>query len=282
MNTCRTVSALRTQLDAIGGAGRTIALVPTMGFLHAGHASLIRRARAEAEVVVVSLFVNPSQFNDPADLETYPRAEARDLSLLAAEGVDVAFAPSVEEIYPAGFSTCVAVRGVTESMEGQSRGVSHFTGVATVVSVLFNIVRPSVAYFGQKDLQQSVVVKRMVRDLRVPVRVEVCPTVREPDGLAMSSRNALLSPDERRRAVALKRGLDAAEEVFARGGRAAEDLVAAATDAMAAFDVVPEYVEVVAPETLTPLTVVRTTAAVAVAARIGAVRLIDNMILGKP
>ena len=183
--------------------GSTVGLVPTMGAFHEGHLSLMRRARDECDVVVVSLFVNPAQFNDPADLTAYPRDPQRDTALAAELGVDYLFAPAADEIYPPGFATTVSLGGVTETLEGAHRGRGHFEGVATVVAKLFNIVGPDVAYFGQKDAQQATVIKRLVRDLNLPVRIEVCPTVRDPDGLALSSRNALLSPAERARATAL-------------------------------------------------------------------------------
>ena len=205
MRTVRTVAELRALLAPERRAGRTIGLVPTMGFFHDGHLSLIRRARSADDVVVVSLFVNPAQFGPGEDLEAYPRDEERDERLAEAEGVDVLFAPPVEEVYPEGFATAVTVGNLTEMLEGDQaqRGSEHFQGVTTVVTKLFNMAAPDVAYFGQKDAQQALVIRKLVRDLDMPVRIEVCPTIRDPDGLALSSRNAYLSPAERERALAL-------------------------------------------------------------------------------
>src|SRR5437870_9580616 len=200
MNAVRTVAALRAALEPQRRRGRRIGLVPTMGALHDGHLALLARARAECDVVVVSLFVNPSQFNEHADLERYPRDERRDRRLAAAAGADVLFAPSVDEVYPPGFATCVEVLGLTERLEGAARGSAHFRGVTTVVTKLLCMAMPEVAYFGQKDAQQVVVIRRLVADLNLPVRIESLPTVRDPDGLAMSSRNELLSASERSRA----------------------------------------------------------------------------------
>src|SRR5207302_5807002 len=203
MKTVRTVAELRATLAPRRRAERTIGLVPTMGALHEGHLSLMRHARRQCDVVVVSLFVNPAQFNDAADLIAYPRDPTRDAALAAEIGVDHLFAPSVEEVYPPGFATTVSVAGITDRLEGQHRGRAHFDGVTTIVTKLFIMVGPDVAYFGQKDAQQALVIRRLVRDLDIPVRIEVCPTIREPDGLALSSRNALLSPADRARATAL-------------------------------------------------------------------------------
>jgi pantoate--beta-alanine ligase len=200
MRTVRAVARLREALSALRREGLTIGLVPTMGALHEGHLSLIGRAREQCDVVVVSLFVNPAQFNERADLERYPRDERRDGELAAAAGADLLFAPSVEEVYPSGFATSVEVLGLTERLEGAARGAEHFRGVATVVTKLLCMALPDVAYFGQKDAQQVLVIRRLAGDLNVPVRIEARPTVREADGLAMSSRNALLAPDERARA----------------------------------------------------------------------------------
>ncbi len=211
MNIVRTTAELREALRPARRAERTIGLVPTMGALHAGHLSLIDAARESCEVVVVSLFVNPTQFNDTADLERYPRTEARDAALIADHGGDLLFAPSPDEVYPDGFATTVAVSGLTEPLEGVHRGVGHFSGVTTVVAKLLNMVGPQAAFFGQKDAQQALVVQRMARDLDFPVRIEICPTVREADGLALSSRNVHLTRDDRERASALHRALDRAQ-----------------------------------------------------------------------
>ena len=254
-----------------------------MGAFHEGHLSLMRRARAECDAAVVSLFVNPAQFNDPADLAAYPRDDARDERLARAEGVDLLFMPSAEEIYPRGFATSVEVRGVTEPLEGQARGAAHFRGVATVVTKLFQIVQPDVAYFGQKDAQQCAVIRRLALDLDMRVRIEVCPTVREHDGLAMSSRNVRLSAGARARAAGLSEALRAAEAGLRAGKRSARDLLRSAHDVLAARGIAAEdveYLAVVDPETLTPVTVVEARALVVIAARVGGVRLIDNAIVG--
>jgi pantoate--beta-alanine ligase len=279
MRTVRTVSELRTALAQARRDGRSIGLVPTMGALHDGHLSLIAGARAECDVVVVSLFVNPAQFNERADLERYPRDESRDAAAAEAAGADVLFAPSVDEVYPQGFATSVEVLGVTERLEGAARGSEHFRGVSTVVTKLLCMVLPGVAYFGQKDAQQVIVVRRLVTDLNLPVRIQALPTVREADGLAMSSRNALLAPEERARALALSQALTAACELAARGERSARSLLEAAHAALARLDVEPEYVALVEPDTLEPVEELAGEALLAIAARIGAVRLIDNVIL---
>ena len=229
--------------------------------------------------MVVSLFVNPAQFNERSDLERYPRRERDDAALAAAAGADVLFAPSVEEVYPPGFATTVEVLGLTERLEGVARGAEHFRGVATVVTKLLCMAMPDVAYFGQKDAQQVVVIRRLARDLNLPVRIEALPTVREPDGLAMSSRNALLAPAERARALALPAALRAAGELAATGERSAAALLDAAQAAMRPFGVEPEYVALVEPDTLEPVDTLAGEALLALAARIGEVRLIDNAIL---
>jgi pantoate--beta-alanine ligase len=275
MKTLRTIAEVRAELREAHRAGRTIGLVPTMGAFHEGHLSLIRHARERADVVVVSLFVNPTQFNDPADLERYPRDEARDAELAGDLGVDVLFAPAPSELYPDGFATSVKVAGLGDVLEGAHRP-GHFEGVATVVTKLLNIVSPDVAYFGQKDAQQAMLIKRLVRDLNLPVEIEVRPTVREPDGLALSSRNALLNEDERARAVALSRALDAARRAVQAGEHDAAAVRERALAAMHDFDVEPEYLELVSPDTLAPLERVDGEALALVAARVGPARLIDN------
>ncbi len=279
LRTIRTVASLRAALAGPRRAGATIGLVPTMGALHDGHLSLIRRARDTCDVVVVSLFVNPAQFGPAEDLAAYPRDEARDAQAAASAGADVLFAPAVAEVYPAGFATTVAVSGLTERLEGASRGAAHFTGVTTVVAKLLGMVQPDVAFFGHKDAQQAAVVRRMVRDLDLPVRIEALPTVREPDGLAMSSRNAYLGPEDRARAIALRRGLDAAEAAVAGGERSAAAIEAAVAAAMAPFGVEPEYAAVVDPDTFEPVGTIARDALVAVAAQVGPARLIDNTVL---
>jgi pantoate--beta-alanine ligase len=276
MQLVRTVAALREALLPARRAGQTIGLVPTMGALHEGHRSLIRRAREENDVVVVSLFVNPAQFGPDEDLAAYPRDEQGDADAARAEGADLLFAPPVQEVYPPGFSTTVHVAGVSEPLEGAQRGASHFDGVATVVTKLFNMAQPDVAYFGQKDAQQAAVIRRFARDLDIPVRVQTCPIVREDDGLALSSRNAYLTADERRRALALSRALQAARDAVAAGGRDAAAIAAAAREAMAELDVEPEYVALVDPETFLPMDTIEGDVLVAIAARVGRARLIDN------
>jgi len=275
----RLVSELRSLLAPARQAGLTIGLVPTMGALHDGHLSLVARAREQCDVVVASLFVNPAQFNERSDLERYPRAERRDAELAAAAGTDVLFAPSVEEVYPAGFATAVEVFGLTDRLEGAARGSEHFRGVATVVTKLLCMTMPDVAYFGQKDAQQVLVIRRLVADLNLPVRIETRPTVREPDGLAMSSRNALLDPEQRARALALSAALNAARELAGAGERSAATLLDVARETMLSQGVRPEYLALVEPDTLEPMDRLTGEGLLAVAARLGAVRLIDNAIL---
>jgi pantoate--beta-alanine ligase len=278
----RTVAELRAALEPERRAGRTIGLVPTMGGFHEGHLSLMRAARAGCDVVVVSLFVNPAQFGQGEDLEAYPRDECRDAGLAEREGVDVLFAPAEDEVYPDGFATTVAVAGLTDVLCGDParRGAGHFAGVTTVVAKLLNMARPDAAYFGQKDAQQALVVRRLVRDLDFPVRVEVCPTVRDPDGLALSSRNAYLEPDERQRALALSRALRAAEERVADGRPDAAAVLSAARAELSGAGVEPEYLELRSAADLSPVDRVNGSTLLAVAARVGRARLIDNTILG--
>jgi pantoate--beta-alanine ligase len=250
VRTARTIAELRSELDARVG---TIGLVPTMGAFHDGHLALFRAARAECDTVVVSLFVNPAQFDEGSDFTAYPRDESRDAELAAAEGVDVLFAPGADELYPPGFQTWVDVEQLGSILEGRFRP-GHFRGVATICLKLFNIVRPQRAYFGQKDAQQTAVVRRLVRDLNVPVEIRIVPTVRDADGLALSSRNARLSADERERALALPRALATRDPAKAR-------------ELLAGVEV--DYVEVAdfEPRVL------------AAAVRVGSTRLIDNIVL---
>ncbi|HXE43692.1 MAG TPA: pantoate--beta-alanine ligase [Conexibacter sp.] len=278
MRTLRTIEELRAELRPARAQRRTIGLVPTMGAFHQGHVSLMERARQATDLVVVSLFVNPTQFGAGEDLAAYPRDEQRDAEIAAAAGADVLFAPPTSEIYPAGFQTTVHVGPLAEPLEGAQRP-GHFDGVATVVVKLLNIVQPDVAFFGQKDAQQALVVRRVVRDLDIPTRIEACPTVREPDGLAMSSRNAYLEPAERERAVALRRALDAAEQAVAAGERDASAVAAAARGAMERYDVEPEYLALVASDTLAPVDRIDREILVALAARVGRARLIDNTLI---
>jgi len=279
MRTIRTVAELR----ATRRPGESVALVPTMGYLHDGHLSLIRAARDQADQVVVSLFVNPTQFNDPSDLDSYPRDEARDAELAADAGADLLFAPAPAEVYPPGFATQVRVAGpLTETLEGAHRGAEHFHGVTTVVTKLLNMVAPDVALFGQKDAQQALVIRRLVTDLDLPVRIEIGATVREPDGLALSSRNVRLDAADRERALALSRALSAAEGAVAAGTADARQILTAARAAMTPFDVEPEYLALVDPEDLSPVSAVDQETLLAVAAHVGRVRLIDNTILAPP
>jgi pantoate--beta-alanine ligase len=282
MKLVRTVRELREALAPERRAGRSIGQVPTMGSFHDGHLSLIRRAREQCDVVVVSLFVNPTQFGAGEDLSAYPRDEARDRELAEREGVDLLFSPTVGEVYPDGFDTTVSVGGLTDVLCGDPsrRGPEHFAGVTTVVTKLFNMAMPDVAYFGQKDAQQALVVRKLVRDLDLPVRIEVCPTVRADDGLALSSRNAYLSPEERARALALSRALRAAEATVAAGELGASKVLAAAAAELAAAGVEPEYLELRSATDLSPAESVNGSTLLAVAARVGPARLIDNTILG--
>ncbi|OAN33415.1 pantoate--beta-alanine ligase [Microbacterium sp. H83] len=279
MRILRTIAEVRGTVREARTAGQSVGLVPTMGAFHEGHLSLMRAARAQTGLVVVSLFVNPTQFAANEDLSTYPRDEARDAGLAEAEGVDILFAPEPFEIYPDGFATSIHVSGITDVLDGASRGAHHFDGVATVVTKLFGIVRPDVAYFGQKDAQQVLVVRRVVRDLDLDVRIEACPIVREPDGLAMSSRNVYLDADARAQATALNRALDAAAAVRRAGERDADGILSAAQAVLAEESLVPEYLELRDAETLHPVTRIERDALLLVAARVGAARLIDNHIL---
>ncbi len=283
MRILRTVAEVRTALRPARRAGRTIALVPTMGALHAGHLALVRRAREECDEVVVSVFVNPLQFGDPADLTAYPRDEGADAVLAADAGADLLFAPTVAELYPAGFATHVVPEGpLVEALEGAHRGPEHFRGVATVVTKLLNVVQPDVAFFGQKDAQQALVIRRVVADLDLPVRIEVAQTLREEDGLALSSRNARLSPTDRERAVALHAAITAAAAAHAAGERDAAAITARARAAMTPFAVEPEYLALVDPGSLAPARTAGDEVLVAVAATVGGVRLIDNQLIGTP
>lgn len=278
----RTVADVRA---AVAEGPGPVGLVPTMGALHEGHLALVRAARERCATVVVSLFVNPTQFNEQSDLAAYPRDEQRDAELAASAGADLLFAPTVDEVYPPGFSTTVTVAGVTAPLEGAQRGTSHFDGVATVVTKLLNMVGPDHAYFGQKDAQQAAVIRRFVTDLNIPAQIHTVPTVREPDGLALSSRNVHLRGDERDRALALSRALQAAERAAAAGERDAAAIRAQALAALTPFAVEPEYLELVDPETLDPVERVEADVLVAIAARVGSTRLIDNTLIhadGRP
>ncbi|HZZ32574.1 MAG TPA: pantoate--beta-alanine ligase [Phenylobacterium sp.] len=275
MKVVKTVAEMRAARRAVGDLG----LVPTMGYLHEGHLSLVARARAENAATAASIFVNPTQFGPNEDLARYPRDLPRDLALLEAAGVDLVFTPQAGEIYPPGFTTAIEVRGVTDVLEGAVRP-GHFAGVATVVAKLFNIVQPTRAYFGQKDAQQCVVIRTMVRDLDLPVDVVVAPTVREPDGLALSSRNSYLTPEQRAVATAIYRALSAAQALFESGERDADVLrqgvrAVIETEPQLAID----YVSVADPETLRELARVAQQALASIAVRLGTTRLIDNLLL---
>jgi pantoate--beta-alanine ligase len=278
MRTVRRVAELR---EALRDAPRPVGLVPTMGAFHDGHLSLMRAARRENETVVVSLFVNPTQFGPSEDLDAYPRDEARDARLAEDHGVDILFTPPVEEIYPPGFDAAVEVGGLTRTLEGDptQRGPEHFRGVATVVAKLFNMAQAERAYFGQKDAQQALVIRKLVRDLDFPVEIRVCPTVREDSGLAMSSRNAYLSDEQRARAVALWRALHAAEESVRRGELDAGKVLAAARAELDGAGIEPDYLELRSAEDLSPVDRVKGPTLLAVAARVGSARLIDNTVL---
>jgi pantoate--beta-alanine ligase len=277
----RAKAALRAELDEPRRQGRTIGLVPTMGCLHEGHLSLLRAARAECDLVVMSLFVNPTQFGPGEDLDRYPRDEERDLRLASEAGVDFVYAPSVAEVYPEGFATTVEVGGnLTEVLDGDPgrRGAAHFRGVATVVAKLLNSVQPDVAYFGQKDAQQAAVIRRMVRDLDIPVQIEVLPTVREADGLAMSSRNAYLDEQARDRATAVSRALYAVERAAQEGSL--QTGLEAARRELAEAGIEPEYLEARDAERLEPVAELNgRPVLVAVAAHVGGARLIDNVLI---
>jgi len=283
VRTVRTKAEVREHLAAPRRAGRTIGLVPTMGYLHDGHLSLLRAAREECDVVVMSLFVNPAQFGPGEDLDRYPRDEERDAALAAEAGIDLIYAPPVAEVYPQGFATHVEVEGLTEVLCGDParRGPGHFRGVTTVVAKLFNTVQPDVAYFGQKDAQQAAVIRRMAADLDFGIRIAVMPTVRDEDGLALSSRNAYLDAAERERALALPRALRIAAE-RARDG-SLEDGLAAARAELAAAGIEPEYLEARNAADLSPVASLNgRPVLVAAAARVGAARLIDNVLIDPP
>jgi pantoate--beta-alanine ligase len=277
MKIIRTVTALRQEVAMARMGGSRIGLVPTMGAFHEGHLSLMRRARERCGFVVVSLFVNPTQFNERSDLDRYPRDEQRDAAMAESVGVDVLFAPPVDEVYGDGFATTVEVSGVSEPLEGAMRGTAHFRGVATVVAKLFNMAQPDDAFFGQKDAQQALLIRRMARDLDFPVYVEVCPTVREADGLAMSSRNALLDPASRQRATALSRALFAVERAVVNGERDADRALGAGREVLAAEGIEPEYLTAVSADTLENVKTISGETLVPIAARVGNVRLIDNV-----
>jgi len=275
MKTCATISEARADC-----AGRQrLGLVPTMGALHEGHLSLVRAAKAQCDAAAVSIFVNPTQFSPTEDLAKYPRQFDQDCRLLEKEGVDILFAPPVEEIYPCGAVTWVLVEGLSEKLDGRSRP-GHFQGVTTIVAKLFHIIEPVVAFFGQKDAAQLAVIRRMVRDLNFPVEIVACPIVRESDGLAMSSRNAYLNREERARALVLPRSLQEARQRFQAGERIAAKLISAGKEILAREPQVRlDYLEIVDPDTLEPVERISQETLVAVAAYVGSTRLIDNIVL---
>ena len=279
MKLLTTSEEMRAACRAARRASQRLGLVPTMGALHEGHLSLVRAAKTACDFVAVSIFVNPTQFGPTEDLAKYPRTFEQDLDLLGKEGVELLFAPSVEEIYPSGAVTWVTVEGLSGKLDGRSRP-GHFRGVTTVVAKLFHIVEPDAAFFGQKDAAQVAIIRRMVRDLKLPVEIVVCPIVREPDGLAMSSRNAYLDPQQRKQALVLSRALTRVKQLAEGGERSAAKLIAGARQEFAAEPSVRlDYFEIVNPDTLDPVAEASDGALVAVAAFVGPTRLIDNVLL---
>jgi pantoate--beta-alanine ligase len=283
MKIVRERTELREALAEPRREGKRIGLVPTMGYFHDGHLSLMRQAREDCDVVVVSLFVNPTQFGPGEDLDAYPQDEDRDSELAALEGVDLLWMPDAGEMYPEGFATSVEVANtLTSVLEGDPdhRGPSHFRGVTTVVAKLFNSVQPDIAYFGRKDAQQALVIERMARDLDFPVEIAVLPTVREDDGLALSSRNAYLTAEQREQAAAISRALQAAKDAASGGETSTAALVEAARNELRNSGIEPEYVEARAAEDLSPVADLNgRPVLVAVAARVGRARLIDNVLI---
>jgi pantoate--beta-alanine ligase len=279
MKICATIPEARAACRDARASGKRLGLVPTMGALHEGHLSLVRAAKAQCDAVAVSIFVNPTQFGPTEDLSKYPRQFDRDCQLLEKEGIEILFAPSVGEIYPDGAVTWVLVEGLSEKLDGRSRP-GHFRGVTTIVAKLFHIIEPDAAFFGQKDAAQLAVIRRMVRDLDFPVEIVACPIVRESDGLAMSSRNAYLNPEERTRALVLRRSLQQVQREFQVGERTAARLISAAKEVFAREPrVVLDYFEIVDPDTLDPVERISQKTLVAVAAYVGSTRLIDNLVL---
>ncbi len=279
MKIIETIEEMRTAVRDFKSAGPTVGFVPTMGYLHQGHLSLVRASRAKTDRTVVSIFVNPIQFGPAEDLDRYPRDLGRDRALLEREGVDLLFHPATEEIYPAGFRTTVEVRDLQDRLCGASRP-GHFRGVCTVVMKLFQIVRPDVAFFGQKDAQQAVIIRRMARDMDLDLEVDVRPTVREPDGLAMSSRNSYLSAEERKAARVLFQGLELARAMAEAGEEDAAAIVDAVRGLVGREPLTRvDYVEVVDPEELVPLGRIADEALVALAVFVGTTRLIDNAVI---
>src|SRR5271166_1509176 len=279
MRICKTIDEMRAACQAARSSGQRLGFVPTMGALHEGHLSLVRAARASCDVVAASVFVNPKQFGPNEDLAKYPRDFDRDRDLLAKEGVQLLFAPSVEEMYPAGAVTWVTVEELSSKLDGSSRP-GHFRGVTTIVAKLFHAVEPDAAFFGQKDAAQAAIIRRMVRDLNFPVEIAVGPIVREPDGLAMSSRNTYLDPQQRKQALVLQRSLMRVKQIAGAGEYDALRLVAAAKEVFAGEPAVRlDYFEIVDADSLDPVNDIAKGALVAVAAFVGTTRLIDNILL---
>jgi pantoate--beta-alanine ligase len=279
MKICTTIEEMRTACRALRRPGGRLGFVPTMGALHEGHLLLVRAAKASCAAVAASIFVNPKQFGPSEDFGTYPRAFERDRSLLQKEGVELLFAPPVDEMYPPGAVTWVTVEELSDKLDGRSRP-GHFRGVTTVVSKLFHIVEPDAAFFGQKDAAQVAILRRMVRDLNFPVEIVVCPIVREPDGLAMSSRNAYLDSQQRKRALVLKCALMKAKKLADQGERNVAKLLATAREELASEPVVQlDYLEIVDPDSLDAVEDISKGALMVVAAFVGTTRLIDNIVL---
>jgi pantoate--beta-alanine ligase len=279
MKVCKTIDDMRSSVRPVRREGKRLGFVPTMGALHEGHLSLMRAAKAKCDVVAVSIFVNPLQFGPGEDLAKYPRTFERDIGMLEKEAIDILFAPTPEEMYPAGAVTYVTVEGLSGKLCGRSRP-GHFRGVTTVVAKLFHIVEPDMAFFGQKDAAQATIIRRMVQDLNLPVKIVVCPIGREPDGLAMSSRNAYLTPPERKSALVLHRSLLQVKTQFDQGERTAAKLIEAGRQLLAQEPAVRlDYFEIVDPTTLDPMQQAASGALVAIAAFVGNTRLIDNIVL---
>ncbi len=279
MEVIETISRMKEVVKSLRLEEKTIGFVPTMGYLHEGHLSLVRAAKKEAEAIVVSIFVNPIQFGPKEDFHCYPRDLERDKSLLAREGVDFLFVPAAEEMYPPDYQTYVEVTRLQEGLCGRSRP-GHFRGVATVVLKLFHIVSPDLAYFGQKDVQQAVIIERMVRDLNLEIKIRVLPIVRDADGLALSSRNTYLSPQERQSALAIPRSLNEAARLIAQGEKKVEVIKGKMEEIIASEPFLRiDYLEIVDPEKLTPLKEISGPTLIAVAVYCGQTRLIDNLLL---
>lgn len=281
MITLSHISEVRGKLDSIREGKKSVALVPTMGFFHEGHLALIKKAKSENDLVVVSIFVNPTQFGPNEDFSRYPRNIHRDTEFAQTSGCDILFVPSVEEMYPDGFSSYVTVEGLSTVLEGKFRP-AHFKGVTTVVLKLFNIVQPDIAYFGQKDAQQSVVIRKMVKDLNIPIAIDIVPTMREHDGLAMSSRNVYLNPDERKNAAVLNQSLKVAAEMISKGEKSTQRIITEVSTMVNSMNPTQiDYIEIVDAENLETKTTLKRgdTVLIPLAVRFGSTRLIDNIIL---